>query len=356
MYADLCVERIVEYACNGVADEASCNLASEVCSTVGSRSSGDRSPTETQSEAGETSTSESWRSAQLPQMPSVVLTVRHTFVHALSESIDVACVTSERRCMSSPPSMRRHAEYCFPGEMLDASSLHSPVSRSSDAIDDMNAIPASASVQSSTSVARPSAAPGDADDISVGTLVIIQGLARCQAFNGRSGMIESWDSASGRYRVQLFPNKVEQFGRQVMLRSEHILQQSASSRSSDGTIGQSFVADAISSVAAKLCSEESCPLTPRWEEEPCQVTNSCVPSTITQSANGGAMCHPNAQAVAPFWPTSAPTSHSTSFEPMASYVQHDCWNNVPSYAEQESCRPPFYSTTPPMAAYLPSAR
>merc|ERR1719384_2490845 len=49
----------------------------------------------------------------------------------------------------------------------------------------------------------PPKAPSPPHAIPNGTSVVIRGLTRSQEYNGRSGRINGWDAAKGRYEVEI---------------------------------------------------------------------------------------------------------------------------------------------------------
>jgi len=160
--------------------------------------------------SGDLSTRASSRCSSAGDSPASSLhevEVHHTFVHfkAISEEVD------ERVVQSMPHGMFRR---CLLAESLAVESALAPMSR--------NVANVASDLAPPQGVA--SSAPGN-DILEGGTEVVLHGLAKCAAFNGLRGTVQSFDADACRYDVLLEANisgqkwaKVKRDNIQLLLR------------------------------------------------------------------------------------------------------------------------------------------
>jgi len=130
----------------------------------------------------------------LPVMHEGGLQVRNTFIHSDSISVDDRAVQSMphgmfRQCILSEASLGALADEVpeFPSDMCG-----------------MTYFPTTPSSVCSEPEMEPFAEQAKQNlPISIGALVIVEGLVKAPGFNGRSAVVQSWDEATGRYNIVL---------------------------------------------------------------------------------------------------------------------------------------------------------
>jgi len=257
--------------------EPSPHVASDESTDLSSH--GEATPTESQSEIqsedGDNNGSISWRSTVLPPIPQDLVTVRRTFIH-IHIPQNGACKV--RRSRSAPASHSRHCESSSEllQEIVPSKSVasHSSTYSTCNGVHRNGELHASQQPVPSTGINTASltdttevSSPAHCDEqkelplYPVGTAVVINGLTVSTDFNGRSGIVQSWDAQSRRYKVQLCESTGLQTERHAMLRGENLSECPPLSPACE-------VAKPVSE------EEQSCaptceywPSTPRWEHD-----------------------------------------------------------------------------------------
>jgi len=120
--------------------------------------------------------------------------VRNTFIHIEATPVDA------RQCQSMPHGMFRQ---CMLAESLHevahcetspADAGYDTASEPDEYLSTDTGLLLHACVQT---------VPGEPYGLSIGTLVVIEGLVKAPAFNGRSGVVQGWDEMNARYEILL---------------------------------------------------------------------------------------------------------------------------------------------------------
>lgn len=109
--------------------------------------------------------------------------VRNTFIHIEPTPVDA------RQCQSMPHGMFR--------QCMLAESLHEV------AHCETSASPDGAGYDTASEPDEYVTVPGEPHGLCIGTLVVIEGLVKAPAFNGRSGVVQGWDEMTARYEILL---------------------------------------------------------------------------------------------------------------------------------------------------------
>jgi len=157
-----------------------------------SEASKDSSSSKGSPAAGSPSTSHREDLLLLPSAPGN-FQVRNTFIHIEATPVDA------RQCQSMPHGMFRQ---CMLAESLHevAHCEPSPADAGYDTASEPDEYMTGQLLNQTDQLLNQ---PGELYGLSIGTLVVIEGLVKAPAFNGRSGVVQGWDEMTARYEILL---------------------------------------------------------------------------------------------------------------------------------------------------------